>query len=246
MSTSPGERTTIRRALLTGDWFSGLPGELQRLILAAGVVREYARGDVLQREDGPSQGLIGVLQGRVSLSRFTSSGAEALLWMAGPGFWFGEIGLFTGNLMVTGTAQAPVRALVLPKADFERIVTEEPRYYRDFARMSVDRCCLMLRFLAETLSLAPGARLRIRLADIADMQRREHDAGEAGVVLDLSQAELGHLVGLSRQKLNARLRDLQDEGWIELGPRRIRVLDPDGLRATAAGALARGEPAAEA
>jgi CRP-like cAMP-binding protein len=64
-----------------------------------------------------------------------------------------------------------------------------------------------------------------------------HD-GQA-VVLNLSQSELAGLIGSSRQKLNGRLRRLQEEGWIELGPRRIRVLDPGGLRATAAGGLAR-------
>jgi DNA-binding GntR family transcriptional regulator len=59
-------------------------------------------------------------------------------------------------------------------------------------------------------------------------------------VLDLTQSQLGAMVGLSRPKLNARLRALQREGWVELRPRGIRVLDAPGLRATA---LARLRPA---
>jgi len=53
-------------------------------------------------------------------------------------------------------------------------------------------------------------------------------------------AWLAAIVGLSRPNLNARLRRLQQDGWIQLKRSRIGVLDADGLRAsvTAAGARA--------
>jgi CRP/FNR family transcriptional regulator, cyclic AMP receptor protein len=219
------------------EWFRGLPADLQRRILAGGRARHFARGQVFQREDTPSSGLICILSGRAALSRFTSRGAEALIHVAGPGFWFGEIGVFTGDTLISATAQTPVRAFVLSKPAYDRILDEQPRYFEAFARMTIERYRLLLRFLAETLSLAPDVRLRIRLADLADIQLRDSSKGDAGVVLGLSQSELGSIVGLSRQKLNIRLRRLQEQGWIEVGHRFVRVLDPIGLRATALEAL---------
>ena len=55
------------------------------------------------------------------------------------------------------------------------------------------------------------------------------------MTLDHSQAELATLVGLSRQKLNARLRVLQDEGLVTASARCITVLDPATLRASVLG-----------
>lgn len=219
------------------EWFRSLPADLQQRILAGGRARSFARGQIFQREDTPSRGLMCILAGRAAFSRFTSRGAQALIHVAGPGFWFGEIGIFTGDTLISATAQTPVRAFVLPKPAYDRILGEEPRYFKDFAQMTIERYRLLLRFLAETLSLAPDVRLRIRLADLADIQRRDTPPNGASVVLGLSQTELGSIVGLSRQKLNLRLQRLQDQGWIEVGHRFIRVLDPVGLRATALEAL---------
>jgi CRP/FNR family transcriptional regulator, cyclic AMP receptor protein len=139
----------------------------------------------------------------------------------------------------TAVAMTSVQAFVLPKAAFDRIVDEEPRYYPHFARIVLERFHIVMRFLAESLRLSPDHRLRLRLADLADTKRAQTASDGPAVLLDLSQSELAGLIGLSRQKLNGRLKRLEEEGWVELAPRRIRVLDPGGLRATAAGSLAR-------
>ena len=235
------QRQAIGALLRQGAWFGGLPAALQDSILRRAVLRTFAKGQIIQLEDGPSLGLIALLEGQVATLRHVSDGDPALVHVAGPGFWFGEIGVLLGDgTLVTAVARSSVKALILPKAEFDRIVADEPRYYPAFARIVFERYCLLLRFLAETLRLSPDSRLRLRLADLADALRTQttmHD-GQA-VVLNLSQSELAELIGLSRQKLNGRLRRLQEEGWIGLAPRRIRVLDPGGLRATAAGGLSR-------
>jgi Mn-dependent DtxR family transcriptional regulator len=59
------------------------------------------------------------------------------------------------------------------------------------------------------------------------------------VLLDRFQSERAEIIVLSQQKLNRRLKHLEEEGWVELAPRRICILDAGGLRATAAGSRAR-------
>ncbi len=232
------QRQEIGAFLRQGAWFGGLPAALQDLILQRGVLRSFGKGQIIQIEEGPSHGLIAVLEGQVALQRHVSDDDPALIHVAGPGFWFGESGVLMDDaLLATAVARSFVKVLALPKAEFDRIIADEPRYYPAFAQLALERYRILMRYLAETLRLSPDYRLRLRLAELAELERTQTTQDGPDVVLFLSQSELAEIIGLSRQKLNVRLRQLQVEGWVEFGPRRIRVLDPRGLRATAADAL---------
>lgn len=236
------QRHEVGAFLRQGEWFAGLPAALQDLILDRSILRNYARGQAIQVEDAPAPGLVAVLDGQVALLRRVGDGEEALIHVGGPGFWFGEIAVHFDKAVVTGIAQASVRTLVLPKGEFDRIVEDEPRYFAAFAHTVFERFRIMLRYYAESVRLSPDYRLRLRLASLADLRRGEKATPGRTVLLDLSQAELAEIVGLSRQRLNSRLKALEKQGWIELSPRRIRVLDPNGLRASAVGTFAPRPP----
>jgi CRP-like cAMP-binding protein len=127
-----------------------------------------------------------------------------------------------GNVL----AVTPVRTLQLPVAAFERIVADEPRWYRCFATLTLERHALLYRSFAQSRGLPSEAWLQVRLRDIADMRRREADT-ERSVRLDISQSELARMVGLSRQTLSTLLARLAARGLVEVGFRSIRVLDDD-------------------
>lgn len=233
-------RREMRTLLQQGAWFSALPAALQERILRSAVVRSYAKGQMFQVEGTPVAGLTAVIEGRVLILVHVNHDEPALIHVGGPGFWFGEIGVLMGDTaLVTAVAQTATTALVLPKAALERIVADDPRSYPAFARMVFDRYRILMRFLAEARRLGADDRLRLRLADLAELRRLDTSVAGRGVELDITQSQLAAMVGLSRPKLNARLRAIQKEGWVELRPRSIRVLDADGLRATA---LARLSP----
>lgn len=234
------QRHDTETLLRQGDWFSGLPAALQDQILGRSVLRTYDKGQVIQIEDAPAIGLYAILEGQVSLVRHVSNDEPVLIHVGGPGFWFGDVGVLINDTpMVTAVAITTSRILLLPKLEFDRIVADEPRYFAHFARKTIGHFRIVIRFLAETLQLSPDSRLRLRLADLADIHRTQINAvKESTVELAISQAELARLIGLSRQKLNSRLQVLRDEGLIELAPRRIRVLDPARLRASVAQTLA--------
>jgi CRP/FNR family transcriptional regulator len=52
--------------------------------------------------------------------------------------------------------------------------------------------------------------------------------------LRISQDELAHFLGSSRQIVNQHLREWQRQGWVELRRGRITILDPAQLRNLAA------------
>ena len=224
------EQGRLRDLLTRGRWFGGLPAELQWLILGRSRVRDYAKGQVINLEGQATTGLRAVLEGQVRMVRQAGVEDEGLVYVGEQGFWFGEYALLMDapEVLVTVIARTKAWILLLPKAEFEAIVRDEPRYFRDFAKLALARSAVYLKAYVQASSLAPETRLRGQLALLTQL-RIEEQPLQGAVDLPLSQADLAAIVGVSRQTINPMLGKLAAQGVIELGFRRIRVLQPRAL-----------------
>ena len=238
------EPQLLMNRLSQGSWFGRMPLALRELVIARSRVRTYAKGQLLSIEGSPPKGLFAVLEGQVHVVATLASGDEALVHVGEPGIWLGEFGVLTGTqTLATFIAHSKVRALFFPKTQFDLIVDEEPRYYRHFANLVYERYAALLRAFVEVQEVTPDVRLRRRLSVMAQLQ--QSDRASAGpVTLGVSQAELSRLIGVSRQTLNALLGTFQQQGLIELGFRKITVLDPSRLGEVIEGPEAEPQPAA--
>ena len=224
------QRSTIAAGLREGAWFGALPLELQDEILDRSEVRSFSAGQMISAQDSPPIGLFGLIDGQVSFEHWASEEESVLLHIASAGMWFGELAvLMNAPTAVAITAHIDLRVLLLPHEEFRRLVGEEPRYYPYFARLALERYALFLRLFAQVQGLSPVERLRTRLADMADLRRTEQNAAKV-VEIELTQAELAEMVGVSRQTVNELLRRVADEGLIEYSFRKIRILDSARLR----------------
>ncbi|HSP99285.1 MAG TPA: Crp/Fnr family transcriptional regulator [Candidatus Dormibacteraeota bacterium] len=231
MTTTPAP--WILRLLREGAWFKQLPDALQVEFVRRSVVRSYRRGQVVTRAGSRVDGLYGLLEGRLQVIRPVGSGVEDLIHVGEPGFWIGEYSVLTGAPAVVSTvASTHARVLILPRREFEHLVDQEPRWYRPFATLALERYALLVRQLADTRSLSPEDRLRSRLADLVELRRAER-FGIGPVVLRLSQEELARMVGVSRQTLNVLLAVLRAERLVEVGFRSLRIPDPARLLSAA-------------
>jgi len=236
----PEAHPSVLKLLRQGAWFGGLPPALQELILRESVVRSYPKGQVVIREGEPPKGLFAVLEGRVRAVCWAGDAAEVLMHVGEAGLWFGHYGAMSRNPSIGSViADSPVRLLLLPAFKFERIVADEPQYYRAFADAALERYAFLFRYVAEAHGLSPEGRLRARLADLAHLAGRERPR-RGPVALTVSQTDLATLVGVSRQTLNGLLKRLEAERLIEVAFRRIRVLDEARLRDGRGGAARRG------
>jgi CRP-like cAMP-binding protein len=211
--------------LRAGPWFAGLAQPLQDLILASAEMRSYRKGEVIIRGGEPGRGMGAVLEGQVHLTRSIGNGADALVDVGHPGTWFGVYGALSGGRASIGglVAASPVRAAFLPREAFENIVADEPRHFRAFASVLMQRYAQMFRYLGEAKGLVPEERLRSRLLELA-RTRSATVTGIHAVEIAISQAELAKLVGMSRQSVSSLLTRLERRGLIEIGFRSIRVL----------------------
>jgi CRP-like cAMP-binding protein len=223
---------TLHERLCQGGWYRGLPKELQQHILAKSRIRDFEKGEVIALEGTSPAGMSAVLSGEVKLVRQPRQGDESLLFICEPGFWFGEYAVLTGEkTLVSAIAKTKARLLVLPKREFDRIVEEEPRYYRHFAALGLKHAAVYLKAFTHASSLEPEARLRGQLALLSLLKRTE-DKIDTPVELPYSQSELASIVGVSRQTINQLMHALAAQGLIQTGFRRVRVLAPELLLAS--------------
>ena len=218
----------FREQLSRSDWFRVLPDALQADLLAhAELVRLEAKQILFRRGDGPC-GLYAVLKGALAVGAVDAAGKEALLTLAEPTTWFGEISLFDG-LPRTHDAIAAGNTLLLrvPQVALHNLLDTTPRYWRDFALLMAQK--LRFSFIhAEAMSLLPAAqRLACRLLMIAE--------GYGGIsiaqsTIKLSQERLATLLSLSRQTTNQLLKDLEGRGVVQLQIGAIEILDLGKLR----------------
>lgn len=220
-----------RSHLITGQWFSHLPGSLQDSLLTAARVRKLASGQRLFKRGDPPCGLYAVLEGSVRIGAVSGQGKEALLSLVEAPHWFGEICLFDGQPRTHDAfALSHCVLLHIPQIALLALLDSQPEYWRQLALLMSQK--LRLAFISlEQLSLLPApARLAHRLLMIAegygeiDPPRR---------VLQLPQEQLASMLSLSRQTTNQILNELQSQGILALKYGEIEIVDAERLRALA-------------
>lgn len=206
-------------------WFAELPEELQLLIVHRSIVRRGAKKHVAMHEDSAPEGMYAVLRGQVALTRQINDDQTFFYYLGGPGFWFGDTAALTKlRTLVSVTARTELEYLFLPIDKIDAILEARPLFYRHFAKLPLERSYVMIRSLAQAHTLAPEASLRARLADVCDLIGLDGLDG-AEIELSMSQTDLAQMIGCSRQTMNGLLQDLEKQGLIKMGFRKVTVLD---------------------
>ena len=210
--------------LRRGRWFGSLPAALQSIIVERTITRCYGKGTFIIHEGAPPRGLFALLEGRVHVVRAIAETEQALIHVGEPGMWFGEHGMLSGQpALASVVATTNARTLLLPVADFQRIVADEPRHYPQFAALLFERFATVFRYASEARSVPAEDWLWTRLQDLAAIRRLDAQI-QGPVDINVSQSELATMVGVSRQTLCMLLGRLQERGQIDVGYKRIRVL----------------------
>ena len=168
-----------------------------------------------------------VLSGSIRISTTSPQGREIVLAILQAGEIFGEMALLDG-----GDRAADAIAM----SDCELLVVDQ-RDFIPFLKSRGDLCIALLRLLSrrlrrtdELVEAAMFERLESRLAKaLIQLAGSGNEAG-SGVQLEVSQHDLSVLVGASREKVNRQLGTWQRAGLLELGKRRVSILDVNGLK----------------
>lgn len=197
--------------------FNNLEDEDIRAVLDLAHSEEHPAKQVLFCEGDEGDRLLLLLEGRVKVSLTSAEGKEAILRILEPGQLIGEMALLDGgHRSATVTTMDPCRFLVIWRKDFLGFLKRRPHV----ALALLQALTLRLRATNDMVGNLSFLNLPARLARILlnlGQQYGKHSGEGIVIGLKLSQEELGHLVGVSRESINRQVRL-----WVETG-----ILDYD-------------------
>lgn len=222
---------SAQRFIEAQPWFAGVPEALRERLRDEVSAQHADKGTVMMPAGSAVQGWHAVLSGLVMLQSPASQGRASAFIGVPDGEWFGE-----------GSALKP-----------------EPRRYHVVALRPTTLLCLPLplfatlretslgfnQFLVQHLNMRLGQAMTI--IEAGRTQSPEHRVAlylsrlfwRSTRRLNLTQDELGQLVGLSRQTVNKVLRVLEDRGIVSLDFGRVAIVDDEALNAYLAATAAR-------
>lgn len=195
--------------------------------------RRIARGDVLFARGSSPDAFYCIEKGRLRVSVSGHNGREAVIGMLEAGQWFGEVSLFTGAPRLYDTrATETTDVLVVSASTFHGLVMDHPAFLLELTRLISSRYRLALDWIDETILLPLPVRLARRL--IAATAIHGHPAGHRDPVsLRISQEDLSHMLGVSRQSVNRQLKEWEARSILRLEYGAVTLLDQDALQALA-------------
>lgn len=207
---------------------SALSGAARSALLARGRRRRYPRNARVFCEGDHSDFVILILEGRVKIQASAEGGNESLLGVRGPGELVGELAAFdTAVRLASAIALEPVTVQVLAAEDFRAFVAQHPDAGVELIRMLIGRLREAGRRRVEFGAHDAAGRVAHLLAELA-AEEQPHGPGPA--VVQLSQQEIGELIGASRESVARALATLRDRQLVTTGRRSVTVLEPDALR----------------
>jgi CRP/FNR family transcriptional regulator, cyclic AMP receptor protein len=208
-----------------------LDPELDALLRQHARRRRLARGEQLYALGSSPDAFFCVEKGTIRLSVTSESGREAVLALVTRGQWFGEASLFAGEPRGNDAVSiVPSSVLIVSAATLQSLVNDRPDYLLQFLAMIGRRYRAVMTRMDDTV-LRP---LPVRLARVlVQAYARERSAGVFGdpVTLPLSQEELAHMLGGSRQSVNRLLKHWEKEGIVRIGYRSLTIVRPENLQA---------------
>ena len=199
--------------------------ELNRIITMSTVTK----GRVFYRPEEPGEVLFILKEGRVQLYRISPEGKKLVITTLGAHTLFGEMGLL-GAKMQNTFAEAVEDCLicVMNRSDLERLILSKPQVALRILEVTGRR----LRDAEERLENMAFKGIPARLASILIRLSEEQNSPE---ITGFTHQDLAESVGTYRETATQVLNDLKASGCIEIGRKRITILDIDALGAIAAG-----------
>lgn len=225
MNQPLGTTAVLKRNYL----FKGLPDAALERFAALAIRRQVDKGAIIFSQGDEGDALYGVASGRVRISATAPGGREVFLSIMEPGDTFGEIAVMDGLPRTAGaTALEPTTLIVIQRQDFLRLLEQQPKLAIHLMKLLCTRLRWTSELVEESAFLSGSARLAKRLLILASMHGRVVEPSQ--LELRISQGELAHFLGISRQIVNQHLREWQRNRWVALRRGRIAIRNKDALR----------------
>lgn len=170
-----------------------------------------------------------MLEGSISLGYIDVNGNEAIAAIAEPIMWFGEISLIDQQPR-SHDAIALKKSVVLqiPAEPLKDFLLKNPYYWYFFALLTSQklRYVFLEQIAIQTQSISQ--RLAQRLLFILEGYGNRSSIQDLNI--QISQDQLANMLTISRQTVNQELNAFEKQGIIQLGFKKIQVIDLKKLK----------------
>jgi CRP/FNR family transcriptional regulator len=222
LQVSEAQQAFLRNVVLFADLD---PADLGK-VAAALERRDYAKGELIFRQDDTSRQLYIIFKGKVRIFKVNTYGSETSINIFTRHDVFGEFAALDNKpRSATAKTIAPTALLTMPQSTFLRYLNELPGLAVGVTRL-VARKARWTATYAEAIAQydAASCLLHILLFYNDQFGQRLSD-GKFVLDLSLTQADLASLVGARREWINRILRDWQERQLIEYRAGKIIILD---------------------
>ena len=217
----------LHEMLETSTWGRNLSAPELGRVLRECRERLVGAGHNIVRSGEPAEAWMGLITGFGKMSISSPDGRETTLTSIAAGGWFGEGTLMKrGHWQYDAVALRDCRVALLPRETFEWLRATSLPFNHHLQNLMSARMGQFIAQLSHDRLLDSTARVARCLASLFNPELYPTPLP----FLDLRQAELAQLAGVSRQRANMALQKLALAGLIAVERRGVAVLDLPGLR----------------
>ena len=183
-----------------------------------------ARSELFHKGDAAGEAY-GIVSGRLKAVSRSPEGKEVTFSIMERGEVFGEVALLSGKARTaTVIALEASELLVIGRRELMHLLEREPKLAVNCMNALATRLLALTERMEETLFLRMPSRLARKLLELANAYGAP-SGEEIRLQLKLSQAELGNLIGTSRESVNKQLGLWEQDGVVRRDGRELVLLD---------------------
>ena len=203
--------------------FAALSGELQDRLIEQSPAKKFDEGQIIQQRGERADGFYLIESGSVAVGQFLQSGEFRGVAVLGPGDSWGELAMFAARLrVVDAVARSQCSVRFIRQRDFDAAIADRPSELRAMlGAISMQ--------LQDTLDIMAGIRRGTAHARVAGLLATLAASPGASQRIEVTQQELGELLGLTRATINAELKELEQQGLIARSYGGIEIHDAELL-----------------
>ncbi len=198
--------------------------DLQRIEISS-KARTFARGTPIYLPLDGTNAVFLLASGRVKICHLTPDGKQSILAFIEPGELFGELALFDGGPRDEYAEALEKSTIVqIPGEVMQQTMESHPGVTLGVTKLIGLRRRRIERRLKNLLFLSNRDRLTHLLLELAE-QYGKPESGGLKLRIQLSHQDLANVIGSTRETVTVVLGEMQNEGLLSIGRRRIVILD---------------------
>ncbi|MES2423764.1 MAG: Crp/Fnr family transcriptional regulator [Pseudomonadota bacterium] len=208
-----GSKKSAEEFMADMPWFRALPAEAQRRVRSDSYETAHSRGEMFARSGEAVHSWLGVIEGLVKIQAVQRDGKVVAFTGVPAGSWFGEGSVIRRDARrYDVVTMRPTRLVHVPSPTFRWLLDVSLEFNHFIIGHLNER-------LAQNMSLVEIDRLNHPEAQLARVIHNLLNPvlyPNFGPFLPISQEEFGELAGLSRQRTNAAIKNLEKAGVLRV------------------------------